>query len=179
MVKECGHRCKGTCATCFQGRFHRPCEEKELLVYMCGHSRHQRCHELGPRCEQQCFKLCDHDDEPLARNLIFQCDIHECNRYCQSKCKHSRCGRRCRNECERSPCFEKCSRRFDCEHYCNGICGEPCIKCLVCRERSLPSEIRRVIQTKKLRFATFVELECGHLFETSMLDAHVKEFQEK
>jgi hypothetical protein len=51
---------------------------------------------------------------------------------------------------------------------------------LVCREKDLPSEIRRAISGKKnLRNATFVELECGHLFKTDVLDAHVEAFQRK
>lgn len=177
--QECGHRCKGSCSGCFQGRLHRPCGEEELIVYVCGHSRRQRCHELGPRCEQPYFKLCDHNDEPRALDALNQCIIHDCKRFCQNRCRHLRCGQRCNTECDRSSCNEKCSRRFACEHYCNAICGEPCIDCLRCRGGNLPDEIRRVIQVKSLRYATFVELECGHLFETGMLDAHVKVFQEK
>lgn len=146
---------------------------------MCGHSRYQRCHELGPRCEQPYIKLCDHNDEPKIVGQQHTCLVHECLRYCLNRCKHMRCGQRCRIECERPPCYEKCSRRFDCEHYCNGICGEPCIKCLICHEKDLPSEIRRAISGRNLRNATFVELECGHLFKTDVLDAHVEAFQRK
>ncbi len=105
--------------------------------------------------------------------------MHQCNRYCQNKCKHTRCGQRCRNECERLSCNEKCTRRFTCEHFCNGICGEPCIDCLSCREKDLPGEIRKAISGRNLRYATFVQLECGHLFKTDMLDEHVKNFKEK
>ncbi|CAF3707173.1 unnamed protein product [Rotaria sordida] len=175
FILECGHNCKGTCSTCLQSRFHRPCDQQELIVYICGHSRQQRCHELGPPCEQQYMKLCDHPDEP--RILPSQCLVYQCNRFCQYKCRHLRCGQRCKSECDRQPCNKKCTRRFDCEHYCNGICGEPCIDCLVCREKELPNEIQKIIRSKNIRYATFVQLECDHLFETNILDEYIEKFE--
>ncbi len=164
---------------CLQGRFHHPCEEQELVVYMCGHSRYQHCHEVGPRCEQLYIKLCDHDDEPRIHSTNDRCVLYQCNRYCLNRCKHLRCGQRCRLECDRPLCYEKCSRRFECEHYCNAICGEPCIQCLVCRTKDLPNEIRKAINGRNLRNATFVELECGHLFKSNELDVHVETFENK
>ncbi|CAF5003686.1 unnamed protein product, partial [Rotaria sp. Silwood1] len=176
---ECGHRCKGTCSTCLQNRFHRPCDQEELIVYTCGHSRQQRCHELGPRCEQQYIKQCDHDDEPRISTRINECVIYQCNRYCQYKCKHFRCGQRCKNECDREICNKKCTRRFECEHYCNGICGEPCIDCLVCREKDLPNDIQKSIRQQNIRYATFVQLECNHLFQTAILDEYIENFEKQ
>ena len=105
--------------------------------------------------------------------------MYQCNRYCLHKCRHLRCGQRCKLECDRSPCNEKCTRRFQCEHYCNGVCGEPCIDCLSCRQQSLPNEIRKAISGRNMRYATFVQLECGHLFKTDVLDAHVENFRKK
>ncbi|CAF4522009.1 unnamed protein product [Rotaria sp. Silwood2] len=176
---ECGHRCTGTCSTCLQSRFHRPCDQQELIVYTCGHSRQQRCHELGPRCEQIYTKQCDHDDVPRMPGQINQCFVYQCNRYCQYKCRHLRCGQRCKNECDRATCNEKCTRRFECEHYCNGICGEPCIDCLVCRRSDLPSEIQKAIRQQGIRYATFVQLECNHLFETAILDEYIEKFEQQ
>ncbi|UJR28371.1 hypothetical protein I4U23_009614 [Adineta vaga] len=176
---KCGHPCTGTCSTCLQGRFHCPCDQQELIVYVCGHSKKQRCHELGPRCELPYIKLCNHSDEPNIRNNISKCLIYQCMRYCLNRCKHTRCEQRCRAECDRVPCNEKCTRRFDCEHYCNGICGEPCIDCLHCRDKNLTKDISDVIRGQNLRYATFVQLECGHLFKPDVLDAHVESFKEK
>jgi hypothetical protein len=51
---------------------------------------------------------------------------------------------------------------------------------LSCRERDLPSEIRKAIGgPKNLRSATFVRLECGHLFKTDVLDEHVDNYKQK
>lgn len=90
-----------------------------------------------------------------------------------------RCTQRCKDTCDRPVCTEKCTRRFECEHYCNGICGEPCIDCLRCREKDLPTEIRNAIRKYGIRNATFVQLECNHLFETTELDAYVERFEKK
>ncbi|CAM4789800.1 unnamed protein product [Rotaria magnacalcarata] len=176
---ECGHICKGTCSTCFQGRFHRQCDQQELIVYICGHSRRQICHEIGPPCQEKYIKLCDHPDEPTVPRHANGCLVYECSRYCLNKCRHLRCTQRCKMECDRNPCREKCGRRFECEHYCNGICGEPCIDCLPCRIQTLPREIQKAIHSKNIRNATFVQLECGHLFETKILDKLVDNFEEQ
>jgi hypothetical protein len=125
------------------------------------------------------MKLCDHTDEPKLHGHHDQCNLYECRRFCLNKCKHMRCGQRCKLECDRPPCNEKCSRRFECEHYCNGICGEPCIDCLKCREKDLPREIREAIRGQYIRNTTFVQLECGHLFKTNVLDEHVENFKKK
>ena len=164
---------------CLQRRFHRPCDERELIVYICGHSRQQRCHELGPRCEERYIKLCDHNDEPDVAIHRNECVIYGCNRYCLNKCRHGRCSKRCQYKCDRLPCNEKCTRRLQCEHYCNGICGEPCVDCLVCQVDNLPLEIRQATKRRGLRHFTVVKLECGHLFETVVLDKHVETFEKQ
>jgi hypothetical protein len=90
-----------------------------------------------------------------------------------------RCGQRCRVECDHPPCNEKCTRRFECQHHCSAICGEPCIDCLSCRKKALPNEIQTAINGKNIRNATFVQLECGHLKKTDELDRHVENFKQK
>ncbi|CAF1069393.1 unnamed protein product [Adineta ricciae] len=153
---ECGHPCTGSCTTCFQGRFHHPCDREELIVYLCGHSH-----------------------EPSVSDSMLECSIHQCMRYCQNRCKHRRCSLRCKLECDCGPCIEKCSRRFQCDHYCNGVCGEPCIDCFSCRDTESKNAIRDAINGEKLRYAAFVQLECGHLFKASVLDEHVRIFAER
>ncbi|CAF3489036.1 unnamed protein product [Adineta steineri] len=176
---ECGHICKGTCSTCHQKRFHYPCDQQELIVYMCGHSRQQRCHELGPRCTQPYIKICDHKDIPDIPFRSPKCAIYQCNRYCLNNCKHNRCSERCKNECDRLPCSSKCTRRLHDGHYCFGVCGEPCIACLNCRETELPDEIRAAINGRNKRNISFVELECGHLITTDKLDEHAQKFEQE
>ena len=34
---SCGHRCRGTCGECMQGRIHMPCKEKCGTALVCGH----------------------------------------------------------------------------------------------------------------------------------------------
>lgn len=126
------------------------------------------------------MKICDHLDTPGVNDQSDHCVLYECRRYCLNKCKHMRCTQRCRTECDRPPCYEKCTRRLECEHHCNGICGEPCINCLSCREKELPMEIRRAISGRdNLRYATFVQLECGDLFKTEVLDEYVENFRKQ
>ena len=149
-----------------------------MIIYTCGHSQDQRCHEIGSRCTQEYFKLCAHDDTPKISSNLNLCEIYQCNRYCLNRCKHRRCDQRCKLECNSQSCKEKCSKRFDCDHYCNGVCGEPCIRCLICRERELPNDIRTELR-KNVRHSTFVQLECGHLFSTMILDEYVDNFQNK
>ncbi len=134
---------------------------------------------MGPRCKEPCIKICDHKDEPEISALSNQCVIYQCTRFCLNRCRHTRCELRCNVECDRSPCYQKCTRRFECEHFCNGMCGEPCIDCLYCRKNELPNEIREAIAGSKVRYATFVQLECGHLFKTDLLDRHVENFKKK
>jgi hypothetical protein len=50
---------------------------------------------------------------------------------------------------------------------------------LSCREKNLPNEIRNAIRGRNIRNATFVQLECDHLFKTDVLDEHVENFRKK
>ena len=36
-ILDCGHLCRGTCGSCFSGRFHVPCEQKCGRILVCGH----------------------------------------------------------------------------------------------------------------------------------------------
>lgn len=150
-----------------------------MVVHICGHSRQQRCHVLRSRCQEPYMKLCAHQDEPRGSYREQQCFIHECTRFCQSKCKHTRCTQRCNIECDRPVCYEKCTRRFECEHYCNGVCGEPCPDCLTCRATPLPPDIRRATEGRKLRNAILVQLKCGHLIMAQALDEYIEKFKQQ
>jgi hypothetical protein len=125
------------------------------------------------------MKACDHTDEPVVSHTSNQCVVYQCNRFCLNKCRHLRCEQRCRLECDRALCKEKCTRRFECQHYCFGTCGEPCMKCLKCHEADLPNEVRKAIRTENSRTLAFVQLECGHLIKSDVLDAHVEKFEKE
>ncbi|CAF0914457.1 unnamed protein product, partial [Didymodactylos carnosus] len=178
-ILACGHKCCGTCSTCLSGRLHQPCNQEQIVVYFCGHSEKTPCGELFGKCMERYFKLCDHTDIPPERTRSLQCDIHECNRYCLSKCKHSRCSRRCYDLCDRDKCDLKCGRKFPCGHYCNGICGEPCLQCLICNRQDLPHSVTKHLAKNNIRTATFVELECHHIILTEEIDQHVETFKQQ
>ena len=153
-----------------------------MIVFHCGHAIKQRCHELGSRCEDKFMKICYHDHTPSVSTFLNKCEIYQCLRYCFSRCRHvERCEHRCAEICPRQPCKNKCSVRFrECEHYCNGVCGEPCIPCLICRDPyQLPIDIKDSLRQNQIRRLILVELECGHLFKPASLDEHVENFLQK
>jgi hypothetical protein len=53
------------------------------------------------------------------------------------------------------------------------------MKCLKCHEADLPNEVRKAIRTENNRTLAFVQLECGHLIKSDVLDAHVEKFEKE
>ncbi len=128
------------------------------------------------------MKMCHHDHTPSVFNSLQECEIYECPRYCFSRCRHvEKCRHRCTETCPRRSCKNKCPIRFQqCEHYCNGVCGEPCIPCLHCQDRyQLPPEIQNAVRQGQTRHLILIELECGHLLRPALLDQHVEQFLQR
>ncbi len=48
----CGHRCKGKCGKCLQGRLHAPCKEKCENIFVCGRKCSDLCAVVCPPCEK-------------------------------------------------------------------------------------------------------------------------------
>uniref|UniRef100_A0A914PM37 NFX1-type zinc finger-containing protein 1 n=1 Tax=Panagrolaimus davidi TaxID=227884 RepID=A0A914PM37_9BILA len=59
-LKDCEHKCHGTCGSFNQGLLHEPCEEKCGKQLFCGHICEAKCFEACPPCEQNCQTACDH-----------------------------------------------------------------------------------------------------------------------
>ena len=140
-ILECGHRCKGTCGKCFQGRYHTPCAEKCNRVLICGHTCSLACTSPCLPCKKNCASLCPHSE------CCHPCGdpCRPCTRPCPWRCPHHQCTRCCCEPCNRPPCNWPCPRKFArCGHPCIGLCGETCPSlCSVC-DRAL---LQRIVST--------------------------------
>lgn len=125
------------------------------------------------------MKICEHLDEPQTFVSFTPAHIHQCRRFCLNRCKHHRCSARCYEECNRTVCVEKCTRKLPCEHYCNRVCGEPCLDCLMCRWKQLPKNIQKELSGENVRHAAFVEFECGHIMSVAAFDQHFKDHEKE
>ena len=140
-ILECGHRCKGTCGKCFQGRYHTPCAEKCNRVLICGHACPLACTSPCLPCKQKCASFCHHSE------CCHPCGdpCRPCTRPCPWRCPHHQCTRCCCEPCNRPPCNWPCPRKLArCGHPCIGLCGETCpTLCMVC-DRAL---LERIVST--------------------------------
>ncbi|BES94879.1 NFX1-type zinc finger-containing protein [Nesidiocoris tenuis] len=63
----CGHLCRGTCGTCYEGRLHQPCLQRCDAVLECKHNCRNRCSLLYHSCtNRKCVDIC-HKKELKAR----------------------------------------------------------------------------------------------------------------
>nr|CAD7432792.1 unnamed protein product [Timema monikensis] len=167
---ECGHRCRGTCGECLQGRIHKACVEKCGKTLICGHRCNIPCSESCPPCNRKCnLYRCKHSrcNEKCGEPCT------PCKEFCDWECEHQRCTRRCHEICDREPCQESCNRRLECGHPCIGFCGETCPKlCRVC-DKDQVTEI--FFGQEDEDDARFVYLEdCKHIFESRGLEEWMK-----
>ncbi|XP_076812987.1 NFX1-type zinc finger-containing protein 1-like isoform X2 [Clavelina lepadiformis] len=165
-ILKCGHPCRGTCGSCFQGRLHEGCGTKCERPLFCGHLCRENCPSNCPPCTQPCKTSCVHS---RCYRLCLEACV-PCIEPCQWKCEHFQCGKRCSEPCDRPPCNEPCKKRLKrCGHRCIGLCGEPCPKlCRICDEEKV-TEIFFGDENKK--DSRFVELsDCGHCFTFEVLD---------
>nr|CAD7438059.1 unnamed protein product [Timema bartmani] len=167
---ECGHRCRGTCGECLQGRIHKACVEKCGKTLICGHRCNIPCSESCPPCNRKCnLYRCKHSrcNEKCGEPCT------PCKEFCDWECEHQRCTRRCHEICDRQPCQEPCNRRLECGHPCIGFCGETCPKlCRVC-DKDQVMEI--FFGQEDEDDARFVYLEdCKHIFESRGLEEWMK-----
>ncbi|CAK8681019.1 unnamed protein product [Clavelina lepadiformis] len=165
-ILKCGHPCRGTCGSCFQGRLHEGCGTKCERPLFCGHLCRENCPSNCPPCTQLCKTSCVHSR--CFKQCLEPCVL--CKEPCQWKCEHFQCRKRCSEPCDRPPCNEPCKKRLKrCGHRCIGLCGEPCPKlCRICDEEKV-NEIFFGDEDEK--DARFVELsDCGHCFTYEGLD---------
>ncbi|NWQ80530.1 ZNFX1 protein, partial [Columbina picui] len=167
---ECGHVCSGSCHTCFEGRFHKPCNSPCKRVLVCAHKCQQPCITECPPCQLPCQNHCIHSRcQKKCGELCFPCAEP-----CEWQCQHYQCTNLCSEPCNRPRCNVPCTKLLRCGHPCVGLCGEPCPqKCLICDHEELTQIFFGFEEEPTARF---VQLEdCGHVFESHGLDHYMDE----
>ncbi|XP_069808099.1 NFX1-type zinc finger-containing protein 1 [Dendropsophus ebraccatus] len=166
---SCSHACRGTCDTCFQGRFHDGCRHPCKAILICSHECREPCTNECPPCKRICQNHCVHSQcKKKCGEACVPC-IEPCN----WRCDHYVCSKLCYEPCDRPPCNVPCAKLLKCGHPCIGLCGEPCPKkCRVCHKDEV-NEIFFGFEDED--DARFVQLEdCGHIFETEGMDTYMK-----
>ncbi|NXF36396.1 ZNFX1 protein, partial [Nyctibius bracteatus] len=170
VTLECGHVCSGSCHTCFEGRFHKPCNSPCKRFLVCSHKCQQPCTTECPPCQLECQNRCIHSR--CKKKCGERC--FPCAEPCEWRCQHYQCTSLCSEPCNRPRCNVPCAKLLCCGHPCIGLCGEPCPKkCLVCDREELTQIFFGFEEDPDARF---VQLEdCGHVFESQGLDHYMDE----
>ncbi|XP_051489082.1 NFX1-type zinc finger-containing protein 1 isoform X2 [Apus apus] len=167
---QCGHVCSGSCHTCFERRFHKPCKSPCKRFLVCSHKCQQPCTTECPPCQLECENHCIHSR--CKKKCGESC--FPCAEPCEWRCQHYQCTNLCSEPCNRPRCNTPCAELLPCGHPCVGLCGEPCPKkCLVCDHEELTQIFFGFEEDPNARF---VQLEdCGHIFESQGLDHYMDE----
>uniref|UniRef100_A0A8B9I5F3 Zinc finger NFX1-type containing 1 n=1 Tax=Anser brachyrhynchus TaxID=132585 RepID=A0A8B9I5F3_9AVES len=170
VTLECGHVCSGSCHTCFEGRFHKPCSSPCKRFLVCSHKCRQPCTVECPPCQLDCQNHCVHSR--CKKKCGERC--FPCVEPCEWRCQHYQCTNLCSEPCNRPRCNVPCTKLLRCGHPCIGLCGEPCPKkCLVCDHEEVTQIFFGFEEDPDARF---VQLEdCGHVFESQGLDHYMDE----
>uniref|UniRef100_A0A8D0KWH1 Zinc finger NFX1-type containing 1 n=1 Tax=Strix occidentalis caurina TaxID=311401 RepID=A0A8D0KWH1_STROC len=168
VMLKCGHVCSGSCHTCFEGRFHKPCNSPCKRFLVCSHKCQQPCTTECPPCQLECQNHCIHSK--CKKKCGERC--FPCAEPCEWRCQHYQCTNLCSEPCSRPRCNVPCAKLLCCGHPCIGLCGEPCPKkCLVCDHEELTQIFFGFEEDPDARF---VQLEdCGHVFESQGLDHYM------
>ena len=167
-VLKCGHRCKGRCCDCIQGRLHVQCKERCSKILICGHECLDRCSLCRP-----CPRPCDRCPHGSCLNACGD-PCTPCSEQCPWVCKDQKCTERCTDVCNRKPCDKRCPRILKCGHRCIGLCGERCpALCKRCNKDEVKTWLSGTVAVDD---AVFVELEdCGHIVEVTTLDSLMRD----
>ena len=167
---DCGHRCRGNCTDCYQGRIHKRCQQKCERVLVCSHICKEYCSEDCPPCSQACNITCLHSKCP--RYCGETCP--PCREQCKWRCKHKKCDKLCHEICDRKPCNKWCKRKIKkCGHPCIGLCGEKCPKlCRICNKDEVEEIFFGFEDEEDARFVQLID--CNHVFEVKGLDTWMK-----
>ncbi|XP_068769058.1 NFX1-type zinc finger-containing protein 1 isoform X2 [Struthio camelus] len=170
VTLECGHVCSGSCHSCFEGRFHKPCNSPCKRFLVCSHKCQQPCTTECPPCQLDCQNHCIHSR--CKKKCGERC--FPCAEPCEWRCQHYQCTNLCSEPCNRPRCNVPCTKLLHCGHPCIGLCGEPCPqKCLVCDHEEVTQIFFGFEEDPDARF---VQLEdCGHVFESQGLDHYMDE----
>ena len=173
-ILMCGHRCKGKCGECSQGRLHKPCREKCNRTLTCGHHCSSPCAKSCPPCKKQCPMTCPHG--PCGHTCHKVCS--PCAHKCKRRCEHQECTRNCGDVCDCKPCDKPCQKQLPCKHDCMGLCGEECPDvCRVCDKDAFNDKVPIIFGTEDLEDnpeLRIIMLDCGHMFDVESLDKWVQ-----
>ncbi|GFO32608.1 nfx1-type Zinc finger-containing protein 1-like [Plakobranchus ocellatus] len=132
-VLECGHKCRGTCGYCLQGKVHIACGSKCGKMLPCGHFCSNYCSAPCTPCSKPCPGECRHRTcKSLKANCCHICI--PCGENCKRGCKCNKCPKLCSETCSIKPCDKPCTKHMKhCSHKCSSLCGELCV-CRFCTE---------------------------------------------
>ncbi|KAF6089884.1 zinc finger NFX1-type containing 1 [Phyllostomus discolor] len=169
-ILDCGHRCPGSCHSCFEGRFHERCQQPCKRLLICSHKCQEPCIGECPPCQRTCQNRCVHSQ--CKKKCGELCS--PCVEPCVWRCQHYQCTKLCSEPCNRPPCYVPCTKLLACGHPCIGLCGEPCpTKCRVCHQEEVTQIFFGFEDEPDARF---VQLEdCSHIFEVQALDQYMNE----
>lgn len=166
---SCGHKCSGTCDTCFQGRFHSGCRHPCKAILVCSHECQEPCTRECPPCSRPCQNRCIHSQ--CKKTCGQKCA--PCTEPCSWSCQHYTCTKLCSEPCDRPPCNVPCDKMLRCGHPCIGLCGEPCPK--KCRECDRDEVTEIFFGFEDEIDAYFVQLQdCRHILESTGMDTYMK-----
>ena len=172
---ECGHKCTGTCGTCYQGRLHKRCSDKCERPLLCGHLCSEKCAQNCPPCPKECIFTCVHGQ--CGNKCSTLCK--SCPEKCEWKCEHHECTKNCGEICVRPRCNKPCRKIIlKCLHRCLGLCGEQCPVdregnriCRICDKEKWNELCQEIFGTEEEPGVRFIQLvDCGHIFEVTGLD---------
>ncbi|KAK3789138.1 hypothetical protein RRG08_012128 [Elysia crispata] len=134
-VLDCGHKCKGSCSKCLEGKVHLACGDICGKKLPCGHLCTKYCIEPCKPCSKPCPTKCKHGGccKPGKKQEICGHICIPCKEPCRRQCKCQTCDNLCSEYCSKQPCTKRCTRTLECQHTCAGICGELCV-CATCNE---------------------------------------------
>ncbi|CDW78789.1 nfx1-type zinc finger-containing protein 1-like [Stylonychia lemnae] len=166
---ECGHTCLKACGTCSLQYFHGLCDKVCSRNLICGHACNDKCTKDCSQCMKICDMECKH--KKCLKRCYEYCD--HCEQKCQNGCTHQKCKNKCDEPCTIAPCPRACPILLECGHNCIGLCGDECPS--ICREcqpdHQAFDNFEDDYQSK------FVQIDCGHLFESTYLDSLFKKNQ--
>ncbi|XP_076813144.1 NFX1-type zinc finger-containing protein 1-like isoform X2 [Clavelina lepadiformis] len=165
---RCGHRCRGNCFSCKQGRLHERCREKCNRQLFCGHICQEDCSTKCPPCKKKCDTKCQHSACP--KECFEPCVLctERCNKWLG---RNRKCSKLCSEPCDSTPVTKPCLKRLKCKHSCVGIVGEKCPElCRVCNKDKL-TEIGEMFPGGDHGSSQrFIMLKCKHIFPAEFLD---------
>eukprot|EP01114_Cavostelium_apophysatum_P013928 TRINITY_DN3479_c0_g1_i5.p1 TRINITY_DN3479_c0_g1~~TRINITY_DN3479_c0_g1_i5.p1 ORF type:complete len:1573 (+),score=432.49 TRINITY_DN3479_c0_g1_i5:735-5453(+) len=163
---DCDHVCPGNCSKCSKG--HQTCTKPCKKPLICGHECKKTCSQECS-CERPCSRVCSHTS---CRNSCGEL-CQQCVEPCDWRCKHHKCTQSCYQVCDRPVCNKRCTKKLECNHRCNGLCGEECPPCKICDYKKMKDQLEIMGELDKADLLYKLP-DCGHVFPVfTFLDKHM------